>query len=49
MNALNETTVRELSARFDELDSDDTVAAVVLTGAGKLSRIFLTRPISGGS
>ena len=35
VNALNEATVEELSARFDELDGDDTVAAVVLTGAGK--------------
>ncbi|HEX2913267.1 MAG TPA: enoyl-CoA hydratase-related protein [Chloroflexia bacterium] len=35
LNALNLTVLQELSAAFDELAADETVRAVVLTGAGE--------------
>lgn len=35
VNAINEATAGELRQRFEELEQDDTVRAVVFTGAGK--------------
>jgi enoyl-CoA hydratase len=34
LNALNETVLSELSAAFDELERDESVRAVVITGSG---------------
>jgi enoyl-CoA hydratase/carnithine racemase len=35
LNALNSTVLRELGAAFDELEADENVRAVVMTGAGQ--------------
>ena len=35
LNAVNPTMIRELIAAFDEVDADDAVRAVVVTGAGR--------------
>lgn len=35
MNALNETVVNQLDARFDEAEADDNIKAIVFQGAGK--------------
>ncbi len=37
MNALNEQVFKELDRMFDELEADDRVKAVILTGSGKKS------------
>ncbi len=34
LNALNDATIRELTAAFDEIGADENVKAVVVTGAG---------------
>mgnify|MGYP000754414582 CR=1 FL=1 len=35
LNAFNDTMVRELVAACDEIDADDSIRAVVVTGAGR--------------
>jgi enoyl-CoA hydratase len=35
LNALNSTVLRELGAAFDELEADENVRAIVMTGAGQ--------------
>ncbi|MDB5078684.1 MAG: hypothetical protein JWP00_608 [Chloroflexi bacterium] len=35
LNALNSTVLRELGAAFDELKADETVRAIIMTGAGQ--------------
>ncbi|RPH82919.1 MAG: enoyl-CoA hydratase, partial [Candidatus Rokuibacteriota bacterium] len=35
LNAVNATVIRELVAALDQADADDTVRAVVVTGAGR--------------
>jgi enoyl-CoA hydratase/carnithine racemase len=35
LNAVNTTMIRELIAAFDQADGDDTVRAVIVTGAGR--------------
>ncbi|MCA9321529.1 MAG: enoyl-CoA hydratase/isomerase family protein [Planctomycetes bacterium] len=35
MNAINQEVVRQLTERFDELDADDSLSAIVIAGRGK--------------
>ncbi len=37
LNAVNQTTLVELHRLFEDLDGDETVKAIILTGRGKRS------------
>jgi len=40
VNALNELVVDDLTGAFEDLEQDESVSAVVLTGRGKARKMF---------